>query len=541
MSARRWWHLDPGGVLVGLALVALSLTPSLLPRPSVLQGALAGVAFVLGYAIGALVWWVIRLIVKWRPTGRSRRLYWWGMLALAAAIIVIIGIAAVGWQNEVRALVETPPLDSVAASGFVVVTLLTAALLLAIGRGVRRLTVSLVRAAGPVVGGIGVVSIVVASGVFFVLAVMVTIDVIYADRNGHPDAALIEPSSEFRSAGEESAVEWSSLGRHGGTFVAGGPSAAQIKTLTGLEALEPIRVYVGLDSADSVSERAALAVDELRRTGAFDREVLVVATTTGSGWLEDQAVDAVEYLHAGDTAIVAVQYAYTPSWVSFLFDPDAPVAAAQATFEAVYAEWLSMPADDRPRLISYGLSLGAHGSQAVFDDLADLRNRTDGALFVGSPAGSTMWQTLQAARDEGSPAWQPVLDDGQQVRWMSQPGDSDRLPGPWDEPRVLYLQHASDPIPWLTTDLLWSSPEWLEADQRGPDVSPSMRWIPMVTGLQVTIDMLMGQSPPARHGHNYGDVMVDGWRAVAGDAGLTPAALDAVRTEIESYALETED
>ena len=541
MSARRWWHLDPGGVLVGLALVALSLTPSLLPRPAVLQGALTGVAFGLGYALGALVWWVIRSAVPWRPSGRARRVFWWGMLALAAAIIVIIGIAAVGWQNEVRALVELPPLDSVAVGVFVVATLVTAALLLAIGRGVRRLTITLLRAAGPLVGGLGVVSVVVASALLFGLVVMATIDIIYAERNGQPDAALIEPSSAFRSAGDESAVEWSSLGRHGGTFVAGGPSAAQIEALTGLDAVEPIRVYVGLGNADSVSERAALAVDELRRTGAFNRDVLVVATTTGSGWLEDQAVDAVEYLHAGSTAIVAVQYAYTPSWVSFLFDPDAPVAAAQATFEAVYAEWLSLPSDDRPRLMSYGLSLGAHGGQEVFDDLADLRDRTDGALFVGSPASSTMWQTLQAARDEGSPAWQPVLDDGLQVRWMSQPGDSDRLPGPWDEPRVLYLQHATDPITWLTADLLWSSPEWLDADQRGPDVSPSMRWIPVVTGLQVTIDMLMGQSPPARHGHNFGDVMVDGWRAVAGDAGLTPAALDAVRAEIESYALSDEE
>ncbi len=541
MTARRWWHLDPGGVLVGLALVALSLTPSLLPRPAILQGALAGVAFGLGYALGALVWWIIRSAVPWRPDARSRRIVWWGMLALAVAIIVLVGIAAVGWQNEVRALVELPPLDSVAVGAFVAGALVMAALLVVIGRGVRRLTIQLVRLVGPIVGGVGVVVLVTAAGGLTGLAVMATIDIIYAERNGQPDAALTEPSSEFRSAGSESAVEWSSLGRHGGAFVAGGPSAAQIEGLIGLEALDPIRVYVGLGSADSVSERAALAVDELRRTGAFDREVLIVATTTGSGWLEDQAVDAIEYLHAGSTAIVAMQYAYTPSWVSFLFDPDAPVATAQATFEAVYAEWESIPANDRPRLFTYGLSLGAHGGQEVFDGLVDVRERTDGAVFVGSPASSTLWQSLQQARDDGSPAWQPVVDDGRQVRWMSQPGDTDRLPGPWEEPRVLYLQHATDPITWLTAELLWSPPEWLEPEQRAADVSPSMRWIPIVTGLQVTIDMLMGQSPPARHGHNFGDVMVDGWRAVAGDAGLSPAALDAVRAEIESYAVTDEE
>ncbi len=538
---RRWWHLDPGGVLIGLALVALSLTPSLLPRPALLQGALAGVAFGIGYMLGALVWWIIRSASRWRPSATVRRWFWWGMLALAAVIVIVIGLVAVGWQNEVRALVEVAPIDGVAVGAFLLGAILTAALLLAIGRGVRRMTVHLVRLAGPAIGLLGATVAVVAGVLAFGMVVVAAIDAIYADRNGSPDAALTEPPSEFRSAGPQSAVEWSGLGRHGGTFVAGGPSAAEITRLTGVDALEPVRVYVGLGNAETIAERAELALAELRRTGAFERELLVVATTTGSGWLEDQAVDAVEYLHAGDTAIVALQYAYTPSWVSFLFDQDAPIAAAHATFEAVYAEWSSLPVDSRPRLVTYGLSLGAHGAQEVFADVADLRDRTDGALFVGSPASSTMWRELQAARDRGTPAWQPVLDGGAEVRWMSQPGDTERLPGPWAEPRVLYLQHATDPITWLTSELLWSSPEWLEPEQRGADVSPSMRWIPVVTGLQVTIDMLMGQSVPARHGHNFGDVMVDGWRDITGDAGLTPAALDAVRAEIASYALTDED
>ncbi len=541
MTPRRWWHLDPGGVLVGLVLVGLSLTPSLLPRPAILQGVLAGAAFALGYALGALVTRIVRRRVRSRPSERARRVFWVGMLALALVVIIIVGLLAVGWQNEVRALVEVDPIDAVAVGAFLIGALLTAALLVAIGRGVSRMTRHLVRLTGPVVGGL-VASVVVAAGILLLgMAVVATIDAIYAARNGEPDAAIVEPGSATRSAGPDSAVDWSGLGRHGGTFIAGGPTAAEIEALTGVEAIEPIRVYVGLENAATVAERAALAVDELRRTGAFERELLVVATTTGSGWLEDQAVDAVEYLHAGDTAIVAVQYAYTPSWVSFLFDPDAPVAAAEATFEAVHAAWSALPADERPRLVTYGLSLGAHGGQEVFADVAELRERTDGALFVGSPASSTMWQTLQAARDAGSPAWQPVLDEGAQVRWMSQPGDTDRLPGPWEQPRVLYLQHATDPITWLAPELLWSSPEWLERDQRGADVSPSMRWIPVITGLQVTIDMLMGQSVPARHGHNFGDVVVDGWLAVTGDAGLTPAAFDALRTEIASYALTDEE
>ena len=87
--------------------------------------------------------------------------------------------------------------------------------------------------------------------------------------------------------------------------------------------------------------------------------------------------------------------------------------------------------------------------EAVFADVADVRDRTGGAMFVGSPNGSALWRSLQAARDAGSPAWQPVLDDGREVRWMSQPGDASRIGAEWTTPRVLYLQHATDPVTWL--------------------------------------------------------------------------------------------
>lgn len=217
-----------------------------------------------------------------------------------------------------------------------------------------------------------------------------------------------------------------------------------------------------------------------------------------------------------------------------MFDPDAPVGAARILFDAVEERWLQLPVDERPKLYVYGLSLGAHGSQAIFADVQELRARIDGAMFVGSPGASIMWQTLQAARDEGSPVWQPVLDAGREVRWISR--DGDQITGVWQTPRGLYLQHATDPITWLVPELIWSAPEWLEPAQRGPDVSPSMRWIPFVTVVQVTVDMLGGEAVPARHGHNYGDVVTTGWREVTGDAGLDDAAVERIREVIEAYA-----
>lgn len=533
--SRRWWQVDPIGSALGLVLAGLSITPSLLPRPALLQGAVAALAFGLGYLVGTSVSVLVRSRVTWRPSPATLRRWWIGYGLAWLVALAGLSSASLVWQNEVRRSVEMPPLPGSSLLGFLSGFLPLAVLLLAAGKGVRRIFGFLRQRRGRLVGVLGgLASVVIVLGLL-VGGGLAAVDSIYAARNGRPDAEAIEPSSAYRSAGAGSAIAWEGVGRHGGNFLAGGPTAAEISEVTGAAAIEPIRVYAGLGSAGTLAERARLAVAELQRTGAFDRDVLMVATTTGSGWLEAQTMDALEYLHGGNTAIAALQYAYTPSWVSFLFDPDAPVAAAEELFDQVYAVWRELPADARPQLVSYGLSLGAHGSQAVFSDVADLRSRADGAMFVGSPNGSPLWRSLQAARDPGSPAWQPVLDGGREVRWISRPGD-ELFGGEWTRPRVLYLQHATDPVTWLGPDLLWRSPEWLEPGQRAPDVSPSMIWIPGVTAAQVTVDMLMGEAVPAHHGHNYGNVVTAGWRAVTGDADLDDAAVARVETVIAEYA-----
>ncbi len=532
---RRWWQIDPGGSALGLVLAGLSVTPSLLPRPALLQGAAAALAFGLGYLVGAALSALVRSRAAWRPSASARRRWWIGYGVAWLAALAGLSSLAVVWQNEVRRAVEMPPLPGSSLASFLTGFLPLVVLLLAAGRGVRRIFSSLRRRRGRLVAALGGLAAVVLALGLLVGGALAAVDSIYAARNGSPEAEAIEPAATYRSAGSGSAVAWEGVGRHGGNFLAGGPTAAEITEVTGVAALEPIRVYAGLGSAPTLAERARLVVAELQRTGAFDRDVLVVATTTGSGWLEAQTVDAIEYLHAGNTAIASMQYAYTPSWVSFLFDPDAPVAAAKELFDQVHAVWEGLPADARPQLVGYGLSLGAHGSQAVFADVAEIRTRTDGAMFVGSPNGSPLWRSLQAARDPGSPAWQPVLDGGREVRWLSRPDDP-QPSGEWAQPRVLYLQHATDPVTWLGPELLWRPPEWLEPAQRAPDVSGSMIWIPGVTAAQVTVDMLMGEAVPAHHGHNYGNVVTAGWRAVTGDAGLDDAAVARIEAVIAEYA-----
>ena len=60
--------------------------------------------------------------------------------------------------------------------------------------------------------------------------------------------------------------------------------------------MAPVRVYVGLRSADTLDKRAALAVRELERTGGFSRKVLAVMGTTGTGWINDQGSRPLPWL-----------------------------------------------------------------------------------------------------------------------------------------------------------------------------------------------------------------------------------------------------
>lgn len=92
-----------------------------------------------------------------------------------------------------------------------------------------------------------------------------------------------QPTRADRSGSEESLLSWQSLGRTGRQFIASGPSAQQIQAISGRPAMEPIRTYVGLQSSDSVTERAQLALEELKRAGGFDRSMLVIVTPTGTG------------------------------------------------------------------------------------------------------------------------------------------------------------------------------------------------------------------------------------------------------------------
>jgi len=337
-----------------------------------------------------------------------------------------------------------------------------------------------------------------------------------ANTEDHP--GVVQPTAATRSGSPASAVPWDSLGREGRRFAAGGPSNTELAAGAAGLVAEPVRVYTGLDSAPDAQARAALVVAELERTGGLQREVVLVVATTGSGWVNGAAVNALERLYGGDTATVASQYSYLPSWLSSLLDRARAEEESRAVFEAVEARVAALPEGDRPRLLVYGESLGSAGSEAVFGSLASVRERTDGVLWSGPPNSNQLWGALVERRDPGTTPADPVYADGLVVRFADSADPLAADGTPWLEPRVLYLQNASDPVVWWSPELLFQRPEWL-APGGSAGVEAVMTWFPVVTFWQVTFDLLNAKDVPAAAGHNYDAAVRQGWEQVAAPQG----------------------
>jgi uncharacterized membrane protein len=230
----------------------------------------------------------------------------------------------------------------------------------------------------------------------------------------------------------------------------------------------------------------------------------------------------------GDSAMVAMQYSYLPSWMSFLVDQAKARDAGRALFDAVYGVWADLPAARRPQLLVFGESLGTFGGEAAFSGLADIRNRTDGVLWAGPPNFNELWRGFVEDRESGSPEWLPVYGDGRTVRFADEAPDLEQPAGPWEDPRVVYLQNASDPIVWWSPRLILNHPDWLTGE-RGPDVSQDMFWIPFVSFWQVTADLVFSTGVPDGHGHKYASDYADGWANVVQPADWTAADTERLR------------
>jgi uncharacterized membrane protein len=536
---KAWWvrHYTFTGTAVGLVFIWFSLTPSLLPRGPLFQGVVSGSAGAIGYGLGVFSVWLVRYMRSKDTSPHAPRMAWLALVVIGVIGQVLMIIYFHVWQNEVRDLNDVPrlgfwdhPLTAVLS---IVVLFVLVEIGQLIGRLVRFLVRQLERVAPPRVSATVVVALLLALTIALLngVVVRVAMDVInktFSAANDETDPEFAAPASPLRSGGPNSAASWESLGHQGRVFVSAGPTVEDLTKFNGRPAIEPIRAYAGLHSADGIKATAALAAQELQAMGGLEREVVAVATTTGTGWINEAEASALEYMYNGDTAIVSMQYSFLPSWLSFLVDKENARQAGQALFEAVDALIREMPEAQRPRLVVFGESLGSFGGEAPFLALNNLIARTDGALFSGPTFNNTIWKQLTRNRDPGSPEWLPIFDKGENVRFAATSENLDRPDDPWGQPRVVYLQHASDPIAWWSPDLLFAEPDWLK-EPRGYDLSGRMQWIPIVTFLQVSADMAVAVDVPDGHGHVYIKDVANAWARILEPPGWTPEKTEKLR------------
>ncbi|SEP59548.1 Uncharacterized membrane protein [Devosia sp. YR412] len=537
-------RVSTGGWLLGLLFFALSLTPSLIPRHFVTQGVLCGCAFAAGYGIGVFLEWLWDYLeLKWSS---PRLASWIGRLtALGCLVLALVFLwFSTGWQNSIRAEMGVADVEAQQPVLVAAIAVLPAALLIGLGtvlvhgvqwlsRRLRRVIPRRVALAGAILA-IGLLAATIGQGVVG-RGLLYAADRFYANLDTLAGSYAEAPIDPLRSGSAASLVDWDTIGLDARIYVQSGPTQDEIAALTGRPAVEPLRVYVGLRSAETPTDRAALALAEMDRVGAFDRSVLVLIMPVGTGWVEPAAVDTLEVLHGGDVASVAVQYSYLTSWLSLVSEPDVGVETARALFNAVYERWTMMPRDARPRLYLHGLSLGAYSSIAsssLYDILAD---PFDGALFVGTPFASEAWRDTTANRDPGSPWWHPEIGDGSVVRFSNGFGDLVGDTRPWGPLRTVFLQYPSDPIVFFEPSMLYRAPVWLTGP-RAEGISPLLDWYPVVTFLQLLLDMALAQTSPIGFGHVYAPQdYFDAWVQITGSDGLSETDISTLRQRLSRH------
>ncbi|WP_036921575.1 alpha/beta hydrolase [Propionicicella superfundia] len=527
-------RLSPTGLTFSLWLLWVALAPSLIAREWWMTMANVALCMSYGYLLGVIVERVALAAGRWagfritlRP-GLAKRIEFLWNLTLAIITLVVV-VQSVLQQQETARLVGMTLNIPVESTIGTIAGVVLFVVLLGFGRLVARLWGRLVKLGGRYISPasaaiVGTLLITLVLALSAGGAVSAGLQLVFRQAQIANEETLpgrSQPTEPERSGSPDSPEHWSGLGAQGQAVVSDGPRAADITAVTGAPAKTPIRVYAGLvNHNDSLEETAAAVVAELYRTKAFDRAVLAVMTGAGKGWIQEWNVASVEYLTNGDCATASMQYSYTLSPFTYVSDPEKPKEAGKLLFDKVYAEWLKLPVDQRPKLVVGGESLGAYGGTAAFESLEDMTSKVDGAVWVGTPSFTALWQDLTAKRRTGSPEIAPVIDNGRVVRFVNDASQlsHDIYGAPYDDwgsKRVIFVQHPSDPIVWWSWDLLWREPDWLR-EPLGSDVVPAMSWRSWASFWQLAADMAIAQNAAPGHGHTYHEDLVPVWAAALG-------------------------
>ncbi|HSN06678.1 MAG TPA: alpha/beta-hydrolase family protein [Candidatus Angelobacter sp.] len=351
-------------------------------------------------------------------------------------------------------------------------------------------------------------------------------------------------------------VPWETLGREGRrhvvTYVRPEPLLDRPSEVQGVKRPElsiatvmkeparatPISIFVGLDSAPTATERVELALKEMDRTDAWSRELIMLVSPTGTGYVNYVATACVQYMTKGDVATVTLQYSKRPSPLSL-----GKIGQAKEQNRLLWLKILErvrrMAPEDRPKIVVFGESLGAHTSQAAFEGWGTLGPQAlgiDRALWIGTPEGSAWRHELVGReRPDVDRSLVAVVNDYEQFLALGNDAK--------EHAHYVLLSHDNDGVTKFGASLTTRRPDWLgparprleEVPGRSPRGIPaSMRWRPVTTFFQLLVDMKNAQIPGSYRAwaHDYRPDLPEFIRDVF-DLDCTDDQLEAIKLACE--------
>lgn len=201
-------------------------------------------------------------------------------------------------------------------------------------------------------------------------------------------------------------------------------------------------------------------------SGGPDERAVVIAVPTGSGWVDSSAITGFRSRFGDGVTILSLPYSDMSSWRAFVSDRSAAGDAAVALAERVAQAVEHQARQHRPQVFLYGQSLGAIGADEARRHL-ETRHR---GLLTG---------TVLVAPPEGSVAESSAT------------------------PRAV-VANRSDPVTRWSVRSIWRPPaEPAGTVHTGRPVAGAP-WVPMLSFLQTSVDLLGALDGPAGTGHRYG-------------------------------------
>ena len=344
------------------------------------------------------------------------------------------------------------------------------------------------------------------------------------------------PSTPLVSGSADSLCSFEDLGQQGRRYVSDVLPPSLIEATMAEPAKHPIRIFVGFNEQPLYpSGRSEIALAEMERTGAYERGTLLLISPTGTGWVDHSMIESAEFFTRGDLASVCIQFGRYPSFLSLQ-----KVRAGRQQFRqlvwGVHQRLQGMDPADRPRVLVFGESLGAWASSDVV-----MKRGIEGLDHYS--IDRALWFGMpQLAR------WSAAgMDRPGQLTPDGTVGVFDR----WEELellsveerqalRIVQLSHDNDPITLATPTLLYRKPAWL-GEERGRGVPEGQRWSPVVTFLQTAIDAANAmRDTPGEFRSTGHDYRADTARFVAEGYQLpyTEEQLAAVEVQLRSLEID---